>query len=214
MSAWASSASEELAMVDAAGNLSGPESTESVPIRCEHNMLDAALAHAAQGLAIFPLHNPLPDGSCSCGKKDCGKSTGKHPRTIDGFKAATTDELRIRRSYRDAPDANIGLPCGQANGIFVLDVDGAKGEQSLTRLVDVNGPLPATRKVVTGNGYQLYFKHPGVKIRNAAPINLEYPGLDSRGDGGYVVAPPSLHYSGSRYATDPQCPDQNADAPL
>ena len=60
-------------------------------------MLDSALAYAAQGLAVFPLHNPLPEGACSCGAADCAKKTGKHPRTVNGLKAATTDAGQIRR---------------------------------------------------------------------------------------------------------------------
>ncbi len=173
------------------------EKSERVADPADWNMLDAALAYAEQGLAVFPLHNPLPDGSCSCGKTDCS-SPGKHPQTKNGLKAATTNELEIRRWYRHAPDANIGLPCGAVNDIFVLDVDGAKGESSLARLVEQYGPLPATRKVLTGKGYQFYFKYPGYKIRTAAPIDRGFPGLDSRGDGGYVVAPPSLHHTGNR----------------
>ena len=75
------------------------------------------------------------------------------------------------------------------------------------------GALPTTKKVKTGNGYQLYYKHPGVKVKSKAPFCDEYPHVDSRGDGGYVVAPPSLHYSGARYEVDPTMPADLADAP-
>jgi putative DNA primase/helicase len=56
--------------------------------------------------------------------------------------------------------------------------------------------------IKTGNGRQLYFRHPGGKVRNAAPINKDFLGLDSRADGGYIVAPPSLHRSGRRYMVE------------
>ncbi len=179
----------------------------------DRSILDAALAYAEEGVAVFPLYNPLPDGTCSCGKVDCGKSTGKHPRTATGLKAATTDRDQIERWWTDWPDANIGIPTGAVNGLVVVDVDHAAGEESLARMTDKYGPLPATKKVKTGNGYQLYFKHPGGKVKSAAPFCREYPNVDSRGDGGYVVAPPSLHYSGVRYTVDPSTPSELADLP-
>ncbi|HEY3180488.1 MAG TPA: bifunctional DNA primase/polymerase, partial [Casimicrobiaceae bacterium] len=183
-----------------------------VPAAGDCDMLASALAYARAGLAVFPIHTPDPMGNCSCGKANCS-SSGKHPRTKNGLKAATTNELEIHRFYRDAPDANIGLPCGAVNDIFVLDVDGVEGESSLARLAEQYGPLSATRKVLTGKGYQLFFKYPGYKIRTAAPIDRGFPGLDSRGDGGYVVAPPSLHHTGKRYEIDSQFPKEIAEAP-
>lgn len=174
--------------------------------------VDAALGYAAQGLAVFPLHNPFPDGSCSCGKAECG-SIGKHPRTPTGLKAATTDPEQIQKWWTAWPHANIGLPTGTANGLAILDIDGAEGEESLRRMTEKHGPLPATKKVKTGKGYQLYFKHPGRKVKNKAPICQEYPHVDIRGDGGYVVAPPSLHYTGVRYATDHTMPADLATLP-
>jgi len=184
----------------------------STPAEGDRDILAAALEYAEVGLAVFPIHTPDENGCCSCGDDDCS-SPGKHPRTKNGLKAATTNELDIRRWYRDAPDANIGLPCGALNGIFVLDVDGVEGESSLARLVEQCGPLPTTRKVLTGMRYQLYFKHPGGKIRTAAPIDRALPGLDSPGDGGYVVAPPSLHHTGKRYEIDSRVPEQIFEAP-
>src|SRR5437762_2791989 len=78
-------------------------------------MRDAALAYAALGIAVFPLHHPLLDGGCSCGAKDCVTSAGKHPRTYNGLKAATTDCDQIRGWWNAWPDANIGLPTGAVN---------------------------------------------------------------------------------------------------
>ena len=153
------------------------------------NMLAAALAYAEQGIAVFPLHNPLPEGSCSCGNAECGKSTGKHPRTSNGLNAATIDRNQIQRWWNDWPAANIGIPTGAANDLVVVDVDHAAGEVSLGRMTGKYGTLPDTKKVKTGNGYQLYFKYPGVKVKSKATFCSDYPNVDSRGDGGYVVAP-------------------------
>ena len=181
----------------------------------EHDMLAAALNYARAGIAVFPLHTPRPGGLCSCGHDHGGnpKTVGKHPRTRNGVKDATTEEARIEAWWTAAPDGNIGIPCGPRNAIFVFDVDGQAGQESLRRLTDQFGPLPATRKVNTGNGYQLYFQHPDAPIRNRAPVNPDFPGLDSRGNGGYVVAAPSLHYTGRRYSIDTASPTQIAPAP-
>jgi putative DNA primase/helicase len=84
----------------------------------------------------------------------------------------------------------------------VLDVDEATGGwESLDALQTTHDPLPATPAVITGNlGVHLYFRHPSGRVPNSA--GKLGPGLDVRGDGGYVVAPPSLHRSGRRYAWD------------
>lgn len=81
---------------------------------------------------------------------------------------------------------------------MVLDIDSRHdGEASLRRLERAHGPLPACPRVNTGGGRQhLIFKYPGVAIGSRSSI---YPGIDVRGDDGYIVAPPSRHASGSRY---------------
>lgn len=86
---------------------------------------------------------------------------------------------------------------------MVLDVDPPHGgESSLRDLVGEHGPLPATRTVISGSGgMHLYFTHPGGTIRNSASVLG--PGLDVRGDGGYVIAPPSVHSSGTAYRWGP-----------
>src|SRR5581483_8736250 len=68
------------------------------------------------------------------------------------------------------------------------------------RYPDRRGPLPACRTVRTGSGGRhFYFAHPGFDVPNDTGRRLG-PGIDIRGDGGYVIAPPSLHVSGGRYA--------------
>ncbi len=87
---------------------------------------------------------------------------------------------------------NIGIVTGAVSGVIVLDVDSADGEAELTR----NG-VPETPCAKTSNGRHLYFKHPGGTVSNFVK---RLPGLDLRGDGGYVVAPPSTHPSGAVYS--------------
>lgn len=97
------------------------------------------------------------------------------------------------------PDANIGIACGARSGIVVVDIDADhNGYESLDILRRVYGDLPETPTVKTGSGGRhIYFKHPGVEIRNSAGKIGQ--GIDIRGDGGYVVAPPSIHPNGNVY---------------
>ena len=99
------------------------------------------------------------------------------------------------------PDANVGIRTGAESSLVVLDVDPRHGgDATLDHLVSEHGPLPAGRTVATGGGgMHLYFRHPGHKVSNDAGRRLG-DGLDIRGDGGYVLAPPSRHVSGGRYA--------------
>jgi hypothetical protein len=108
-------------------------------------------------------------------------------------------EALVRSWYRRWPDAGVGIVTGLVSRLLVLDVDPAHGgEASLQRLSQAHGPLPWTVECHTGGGGRhLYFAHPGGVIQNRAGFR---PGLDLRGDGGYVVAPPSVHPSGRPYA--------------
>lgn len=157
----------------------------------------SALAYAERGWGVFPLHSPTRQG-CSCGRSDCG---GKHPRTTHGFHDATTDPQAIERWWSRWPNAGVGIRTGAPSGLVVVDVDpGHDGPASFAALVREHGGLrqPPPRVRTGGNGWHLYFAHPAVTIRNDAGRRLG-PGLDVRGDGGYVVAPPSGHPSGHRY---------------
>lgn len=100
------------------------------------------------------------------------------------------------------PDANIGIVTGAISGLVVLDIDPAHGgESSLERLERRLGALPETVEAATGGGGRhFYFAHPGGLVRNRAGLAQ---GIDLRADGGYVVAPPSLHPSGRPYRWAP-----------
>jgi hypothetical protein len=159
----------------------------------------AALGYAARGWSVVPLHTPHPQG-CSC-EQDCGSSAGKHPRTRHGLKEASKSPDRIWRWWRRWPDANIGIRTGRESGLVVLDVDVRHGgDVSLEALEATYDRLPPTLTALSGSGGKhLYFRHPGGRIPNSAQLG-GFSGLDVRGDGGYIVAPPSLHQSGQHYA--------------
>jgi hypothetical protein len=161
------------------------------------DILAAALVYASRGMLVLPLHSASGSG-CSCGRPDCS-SPGKHPRLVNGLSGASGDVDQIEDWWECWPDANIGIRTGAASGIVVLDVDTPKGgTATVDALERAHGPLPATPTVQTGSGgYHLYFTHPGGTVRNSAGRLGD--GVDVRGDGGYVVAPPSMHTTGKPY---------------
>lgn len=153
--------------------------------------------YCRQGFAVFPLHT-IDDGACSCGKA-CA-SPGKHPigsMVPQGCTNASSEVADVDQWWAVFPDANIGIATGDASGIVVLDVD-TEGLDTLANLERIYGDLDPTWSVQTGSGgMHLYYRMPNADVRNSA--SSIGPGLDVRGNGGYVVAPPSLHLSGSRY---------------
>jgi hypothetical protein len=147
------------------------------------DMLKAALEYAERGWAVFPL---LP--------------RGKTPLVGGGFKSATTDPFQIEDWWKRWPDANIGIATGAVSGLVVLDFDKKHG--GLETLSEEEAGLPLTMEVATGGGGRhLYYGHPGLHTPNRQGL---LPGMDVRGDGGYVVAPPSVHESGGSYKLDTQ----------
>jgi hypothetical protein len=164
--------------------------------------LTAAVVYARRGWPVFPCHTAVghPSAACTCGHADCA-SPGKHPRIAGGLRSATTDEATIRRWWARWPRANVALRTGSASGLVVVDVDPAHGGgESLLQLFDQYGRfVDGTRAVRTGGGgWHFYFEHPGTFVKNDTGRRLG-PGIDVRGDGGYVLAPPSVHASGGTY---------------
>ncbi len=150
----------------------------------------AAAQYAANGYRVFPL-----------------EPRGKTPRTEHGVKDATTDAETVARWWRAMPDANIGIATGQ--GLLVLDIDGADGAASLAELEDLFGPLPKTPTQKTGKGRHYLFKVDGPVKNSASRIGK---GIDTRGDGGYIVGGPSIHPNGDAYAWDPDARPPKLDA--
>jgi putative DNA primase/helicase len=168
-------------------------------------MLDCALSLIqVRKWQIFPLHTPNPaNGLCTCGNPKCGNNAGKHPRTANGFLNSSSSPDQIRQWWTRWSNANIGVCTGKINHICVLDVDPRHdGDKSLKNLELKYGKLPSTFTVRTGGGgFHFYFSRwTGPKIKSISnALGDEYPGLDTKGEGGYTVGPGSLHLSGRRY---------------
>ncbi len=154
--------------------------------------IDAAVAYAQAGLAVFPVHS-VEHRQCSCGNPQC-RNKGKHPRTASGLKDATVDTRQVKSWWETWPTANIGICTGKESGIFVVDIDGEEGFEWLHKQ-----PFAQTPMVRTGSGgIHVFFRYPTDReIKNSA--RKIAPQVDIRGDGGYVIAPPSSHASGNFY---------------
>lgn len=139
----------------------------------------AALYYAGLGWPVFPL---VPGEKLPLLSKARG---GK------GVLDATTDVEMVTTWWTTYPDANIGLATGRDADLYVVDIDDALGEDALLRY----GALPPTPESHTGKGRHLLFSYKGG--RNTA--GRLGPKIDTRGEGGYIVAPPSLHPNGGRY---------------
>lgn len=144
--------------------------------------LKAALDYARLGWSVIPI-----------------EPGGKRPLIrwqVYQYRRAEAPE--VAEWFSRWPDANIAVVTGVVSGLVVLDLDPRHGAvASLGQIQQEHGTLPDTVEASTGGGGRhLYFAHPGEIIRNRVGL---LPGIDLRGDGGYVVAPPSIHGSGEAY---------------
>ena len=159
-------------------------------------LLAAALRYAARGQPVFPLHSLDEHGVCTCGGPEVNPkcSPGKHPRTSHGHLDASTDASQITAWWTRWPSANIGIPTGKRSGIIALDHDTYKPSTISRESVEAEyGPIAQTRTVKTGrDGRQYLYKHPGYYVKSRTGDNAIAPGLEVKGDGGYIVAPPSI----------------------
>jgi Bifunctional DNA primase/polymerase, N-terminal len=143
-------------------------------------MIDSALQWIADGFSICPLH-----------------VRGKRPQgrlAPNGFKSATLDPDVVRDWWTESPNANIGIATGA--GFFVIDLDNDEAIADFDELAQRHGGMPPTFTVATGRGQHLYFKTEAAVPCTTSKIGA---GIDVRGVGGGIVAPPSIHQSGKRY---------------
>jgi len=166
--------------------------------KASHRTQQAAILYAAGGWSVIPV-----------------EARGKRPLIAWlEFQQRIASESEIASWFRKWPDANVGIVTGYISQIVVVDVDPQHGgAQSLEELEQSQGALPCTLEVHTGGGGRhLYFSYPPVRLHNRVGIR---PGIDLRSDGGYVVAPPSVHPSGGQYRWLPgQSPQEMSPEPL
>jgi hypothetical protein len=161
-------------------------------------VLAAALGYALLGLPVFPVHGIRRPGLCTCADPACGRNAGKHPLTKHGLKDASTEDPVIRRWWQRWPLANVAIRTGPESETVVIDVDPRHGGTLDAAAALCGGALPPTWLTRTGSGgWHIWFRYPsGMKITNRGGLR---DGIDVRAAGGYVVGPPSPHYSGGVY---------------
>lgn len=143
----------------------------------------AARRYADHGWHIFP---------CRPGDKI--------PATAHGCRDATNELGQVDAWWQADPTRNIGLATGAASGVYVIDMDGTDGIEAFLALADEHGgyplaPRPLMQQTPSG-GMHAFYAAPA-EIRNSAGKLAE--SVDVRGDGGYVLLPPSVHPNGGRY---------------
>ena len=147
-------------------------------------LAEAAVKYASMGFAVLPL-----------------KPRGKEPNIAHGVKDATADVAQVKAWWERHPNDNIGLAMGAASGgIVAIDIDvdedaGKDGYDTLRTWENAHGELPETATSITGRGgYHMLYRMAGVGNsvgRDSA--------VDIRSDGGFIVAPPSVHPNGVAY---------------
>jgi len=151
-----------------------PSTTSAAP---RQTILSAALKYTVK-VPVFP-----------------GDPKTKRPLVKHGFKDASKDQEQIRAWWTRWPDAIICMPTGRASGFIVLDIDvknGQDGRAALAELERQHGPLPKTLTAETpSGGLHLYFTMPDTDPPLGNSAGKLGPGIDVRGEGGYIVLPPS-----------------------
>jgi hypothetical protein len=187
-----------------AQTLDNDELTEAENPENASEALPFALNMAEQGIAVFPVYG-CTDGICHCPVGSECRSAGKHPiptLTPRGVKNATTDTAQIRRWFAKEPHANLAWAMGGPLRLIGVDVDPrAGGDASLCDLVEAHGDeWLDTFTVRTGSlGNHFVYRLPeGVEPHRGKLA----PGIDLKSEGGYLVAPPSVHAMGRRYEVE------------
>jgi predicted P-loop ATPase len=135
------------------------------------------------GWTIFLVPPSTKGGYSDLGHRHTGRKWG-----------ASKDPAEIKRMFALHPEANIGIPTGIVNNIFVVDVDTRAGGHRHDGVLP--GPVPDTLQAESPSGsMHYYFQYPGFAVKNSA--SKIAPGVDIRGDGGMVLAPPSVKGSGA-----------------
>lgn len=156
-----------------------------------NELYEAAITYISQGFAVFPL-----------------QVKGKKPLTTHGVKDASKDPAIVKGWWQTWPNANIGIATGQiSGGLCVIDMDideekGLDGWRSLRDWQDGHGVISPSWLCKTGRGGFHYYFLADEPINNRVGV---IPGVDIRGDGGYIVAPPSVHPNGTPYTWDEKC---------
>jgi hypothetical protein len=179
-----------------AGQMDLPLDPRSAADAPPPSCLDEALRYAADlNWFVFPSPPNTKEKKSYLSKRQTGANWGMTKKA---------DE--IRADWKHHPLANVGVPTGSVNQFWVLEADTLEGGHdhdgvaALAKLVEIHGPLPETRRAESPSGSKHWcFQLPktGAPVRNSTSEIPGYPGIDTRGEGGMVIVPPSVRNGGA-----------------
>ena len=167
---------------------SGPEGQDHEKAPAGLTLEAAALGYMRRGWPVFVLgRSKRPVANCpACKTAGPGHhSAGCGCLTCHGFHAATTSPARLAAMLAAVPRGLMAIRTGTVSGLAVVDIDPRNGGQ-----LDPTLMAPTAAVATGGGGWHLYYRHPGGPLLAALPGRA---GVDIKADGGYVVAPPSVH---------------------
>lgn len=153
------------------------------------NLKEEAIKYSKMGLSVIPL-----------------KPKSKLPQSFswEAYQTRKAEPKKVAQWWDKWPDSNIGIITGPVSGLVVVDCDSREAMKLVLSYVrqSVLDRIPFSS---TGNGFHLYFRYPklpeDVALGNRGNLFKDKKrNVDVRGEGGYVVAPPSIHENGRRYA--------------
>lgn len=159
--------------------------------------LDAVLAYAALGWPVFPVAPVDVTGHCGCKYGAACEEPGKHP-LVRWTERATTDARQLRAWWHWQPHANVGAATGQASGLIVVDIDPHHGGELTRRALEAAGHIfpPTLTARTRSGGWHLFYGAPtGHRVANTTGSLAgvgSTPGIDVRGDRGYIIVAPSV----------------------
>ena len=154
-----------------------------------NDVIDKALEYRKKGLSVIPINGPKMIGT----QTDEINNKCKQPLiSWKEYQTKLPTEEEITSWFTAYPEANIAIVTGKKSGIFVFDLD----SKDAVEYFKSKGSFPDTPIVKTAKGYHIYMKYPDFNI---GCKSNRYLGIDVKGDGGYVIAPPSVHGSGCQY---------------
>jgi len=166
----------------------------------ENNILRSALWYAKQGFSVIPILSPKADSK--------GKDESKKPPIAWlPYQTQKATEHEIEQWFSDKPDMRLGIVTGKISNLTVVDCDTPEAVEQIESMLPDNFRVPIAISPRGGRHY--YFQHEA-QIPNKAGVAA---GIDTRSEGGYIIAPPSSGLNGKRYSWLQGCKISDIEVP-
>ena len=155
--------------------------------------LSIALLCAEAGMSVIPLHG-IKDGHCTCRDPACNRP-GKHPRTDNGVRGATSNPTLVGKMWRKWPKAKIGIALGGASKLLALVTKDEAARQKLRQIIATKGELPRTVTIWDHDRRIFLLRGDGNHLRNGDLAD----GVRILGAGDFIIAPSNFELTGKRH---------------